>query len=829
MKKLVLLSLVTLMTTLAWATDPARALTSRPVGNKNGVRTTAPSIYSSNNRPKSLRSALLQKVVIGKAGNVLSVLNANCHQIDVDSALNTVVFIHRSDTVTGYAPANVAQYRYDISKNGGTSWSTNIGPLNPNADNITINGRYPEALLRPDTLHPNTPDSAYLVYNGSWHNGASPISIWQGQYYGVAKLDGDTTTYTEHHEIVNNANVEISTSMIQSRPGEYWNLNMNYTQMTTTTDTIRGLIIEHGLWNDSAGEVLWTYQNVPINSQSIYDNTGAITGNNLGVPVIAFDPTGKYGWILLQGDISVDNNFTTRPILMNSSDYGATWSTPYELNLDNLPGMFATSSNATNGGKTLVGGAQITVDYQGNPHIAAIVGQTDTTSNQYTFYIFQEKDLYDIYYNPAVAGCSWQANKLAQVFGYSAYYTSDNTGDGNRVQISRSKDGKNIFVFWTDSDSSLVSGITDVNNTNPNPNLFGVGIDMGLRKITDIINFTAGDPEFGGQTTTPANATGTFGGAILPVVSPNALNLGGGTYNVPVVLTNPDYKQPVITSKVSTNATQFYYCQNINFASSLYINRFDNAPPTLTLNGPDTVYILLGQPYTHPTATAFDCVYGNITPQYSNGVPQDGSGNTDSSGVFTFTATATNPAGNTATATQTVIVSGPPIARMQITMLTAYYRFSFLDVSLNFPTSRTWYWGDGTSNNLNQTNPTKVYTTTGTKCVILKVSNQYGTSSDTVCIQTYKTGINDIELANKISVYPNPSSGVMTLELTSDIAQGAKVTAINILGEQVSEPIEIKAGITQQMIDLSNLPSGAYMLKIETTTGTAIKTIAINK
>jgi hypothetical protein len=575
---------------------------------------------------------------------------------------------------------------------------------------------------------------------------------------------------------------------------------------------------------------------VPIGSTQYSDANGNPLGNNLGTPTISFDPTGKYGWILLTGDLTNDASFTTTVITLNSSDYGQTWSAPSQLYLENLPGVFPTSTTATNEGKTIVGSPQIAVDSAGNPHIAAIIGLTDTTSNTYGFFPFQELELYDLYFNPAVAGCSWQANFLSTVYGYNGVYLSDNsTGDANRIQISKTKDGKKIFIFWTDTDSATVAATaaassgTSAPPTNTNPNLFAIGIDMGTRKITDKVNLTVGDADFGGATTVPAVAGGTLGGAFFPVVSPNVLNKAGGVYNVPVVLTQPDYKNATPSTWLSTNPAAFFYCQNVNFTQSQFVNRFDNAPPTLTVNGPDTVYIRLDSPYVHPTSSAHDCVYGNITPGYSSNVPLDGNGNTDSVGIFTSTWTASNPSGNTATHTQVVIVSAPPIAKMHITMTHAYDKFTFDDVSLNYPTNRIWYWGDGTSNNLNQTHATKVYTTGGQKCVILKVSNQYGTSSDTVCIQTYKTGINDVELSGKMNVFPNPSSGIMTLEMNPDIAQGAKVTVLNILGEEVSAPIEIKAGITSTILDLKYLDSGAYMLKIETAAGTAIKTIAINK
>ena len=831
MKKLVLLSLVSLMTTFIWATDPPRKF-QKPIITQS--RTMAHSSYSRNNRPSSLRSGSLQKVLIGRAGNLLTVLNANCHQIDVDSTLNTVLFAHRADSLNGsdYVTA-CARYWYDISRNGGTTWTTNIGPLNPIANNVSICGRYPQGVIRKNPDYPATVDSAYLVYNGSWHNGGTS-NIWQGQYYGVGRLDGDVATYTDHPTIVNNANVEISTSLIQTTPGTFWNVNLDYTQISATLDTIRGIIIEKGTWNDSAHEVLWTYRDTMIGSGQILDASNNVTGNVLFNPIISFDPTGQYGWILMEGDITNDNYFTISPIYMQSSDFGQTWSAPQALALDNLPGMFPTPASATNGGKSVIGDAQITVDSAGNPHIAAIIGICDTTSQQYSFYPLQPMVLYDLYYNPAVIGCSWQATYLSQVFGFNGVYTSDNTGDNNRVQLSRTKDGKKIFVLWNDTDSTEVATIaanstggTTAPATNPNPNLFGIGIDMETRQLTNVKNFTAGDALFGGQVAPLNLSNGTFGGALFPMVSPNVLNQSGGNYNIPVTLTQPDYLTSNPASWLSTNPAQFYYCQNINFAQSDFVNKFDNAPPTLIVYGPDTVYVHLDSAYTLPGDTAYDCIYGSVPVQIQNGVPVDIHGNTTTIGVFNTTWTATNPAQNTATHTQVVIVTIAPVAKFVYQPQSTPRKYLFIDSSLYYPTNRTWAFGDGIQNLTNVKTVLHTYTANGTKCVILKVWNSFGTSSDTQCIMV--TGLNNVELSNKISIYPNPSSGIINVELDEDIAQGEKVTVLNLLGQQVNKTYEIRPSVTQTTLDLSNLATGAYMLKVETLSGTAIKEIVINK
>ena len=833
MKKITLVAITCMVCAMLWAAEGSstgRQL-AKPVANPAGMNKPISSSYPVAHAPKSQRAGSLQKVLVGKANNMFTILESTCNQIHADSVLNTVLFIHRSDTVTGNASANVAQYRYDISKDGGATWNVNKGPLNPLADNININGRYPEAMIH-RSPGVTTADSAYLIYRGVWHNGANPIAIWEGSTSGRAQLSGDPATFTSDTVYINNGHYEISTSLTKGAYGHYFALNRDYSNPSSTTDTIRGLILERGIWDDNTHSMTWTWQRMPINTGSTYTTTGSIAGNALFSQNIAFDPTGRYGWIMFMGDLTEDQNFTIRPVVMSSTDYGATWSSPVELNLDNMPGMFPTSTATANLGKTIPGRAELTVDSAGNPHIAALVAQGDTTGNTYGFFPFQEMALYDINYTPGGGGCNWNATYLSRVFGYSADYTvasgtvATPSNEDNRIQIARSDDGKKIFIFWDDTDSSIVAPLTDQNNSSPNPNLFGIGIDMGTRKVTNKKNFTAGDPMFGGAVPSLSLVNGTLGGALFPVVSQNVLPLAGGVYNIPVVLTEPDYLNA--TNKLNTNPARFYYCQNINFSQSDFVNKFDNIPPTLTVIPDTPVVIQKGHKFTPPTATAVDCIFGTIQPVYSSTLHTDASGNTDSCGYYTYTYTATNSAGNTATFTQQITVADKPIARIYYVKLTGI-KFAFTDTSLNLPTTRSWVWGDGSSNNLNQRYPTKQYSQPGTKCVILTASNKYGSSKDTVCVLVSAAGINDPAVEKTIAVYPNPSTGSITVELEHAYSESIKMTVYNILGEAVSEVITVKPNTTNAILDLNNLESGLYLLKVETPNGTAVKELTINK
>ncbi len=832
MKKLALLSLVSVMgLSLVAGTDLSRKL--KPTPRMIAPNATRATVVNNPNAPKrAARSGSLQKVMVGSAGNLLTVLNSASRDIVCDSTINTVLFIHRNDQTAACCNTgnnNVGMYRFDYSKNGGTTWTLNQGVLNPSNDNGSpgINGRYPQAMLERQPWQTNA-DSTWFIYDGTWHNGES-IAVWEGNYYGVGQLGGGNATYTEYRDTVNHGEVEIFESLTRGAPHTYWNITRAYIQTSNTTDSIYGLVVEKGVYDTTAHATTWTNRVIPVTASHFYDANGNPVGHALLNPTIAFDPTGQIGWILFTADLVEDQRYILQPQVIKTTDGGATWGAVETLNLDEMPGMFTNTVTTAGVAKSIMGDAQITVDSAGNPHIIAIVDQGDTASNQYSFYPLAVNVLYDIYRNPSIPGCNWQANFLAQVFSYSADYTVASGSDaavneGNRVQVSRSDDGTKIFAVWTDTDTSVVASLTDPNNTNTSPNLFGVGIDMTARKVTDIKNFTAGDSMFGGITVNYPTA-GAVGGALFPSASYNPLHKTNGDWNIPAVLTNPDYRAAV-GSKSSGNPAQFYYCQNLNFSPTDFVNKFDNAPPTLVVNGADTVFVQKGHPYNPPTATASDCQYGVITPVYTNNVPVDGSNNTDSVGVFYATWTATNPDNNTSSFTQTVIVADVPIAHITYQKLTGQL-FHFQDSSENFPTMHTWSWGDGTTNPFNVTSVNKTYSSNGTKMVILTVSNVFGSDKDTAFVNV-TIGINDPEFEKTISVYPNPTSGVVNIEMGSNSTDDATATVYNALGEIATEATALKGSKTQ--LNLSNLAPGVYMLKIQTASGkNAVKQISITR
>jgi PKD repeat protein len=789
-------------------------LIERPVVMQNNHSTAAP---THQHRASRSLPSILNSQRIGSAGNLLSIIEGTCNQMDVNDSLNVVTFVHRNDP--SIAPGtNVAQYRYDVSKNRGGTWTNDVGPITNDGliDNVSVNGRFPQGVIYNPAGNTNV-DNAYLVYSGTWHDNTT----WSGQMRGRGKLSGDTSTFNVHIDPINNKHVSIAAGMCKGAPGVFWNVNVAYTgTFTAGADAITsGIIVQKGVWNSGTNDVDWTNQT--INQTFVgSDNAGATVSIATGFN-IAFDPTGQKGWIAILGDITADADSVYDPIFWKTIDGGNTWTGPIHVDLDSIQGV------RDNLSPTLVNGdpatqnpttsfdADLSVDVYGNPHLLTTIGSGTEYSIQAAGY-----GVWDITYDASASGCNWRGVHLADILTLRGTFTNDNPAQtmDNRPLVSRSAEGDKLFFFWEESDATFV-GTTD----NDVPNFFGRAIDVVQQKITPLYNFTEGDSLWGGETSNPNSGGSVFGGAIFPTVSQTALQ-NGNTYNIPTVFTQVDYNHDPATGLGSSEQpAAFWYISNINVPASDFNAPLDQVAPSITLNGPDTISILQFGTYTEQGATAFDCTDGVIVPTIQN------SPDTAVVGTYDVLYIATDAAGNRDTVVRTVIIGAKPVADFSFSTPVYNNRVQFLDLSTNFPDH--WVWSFGDNSGSVQKNPLKTYNTTGTFNVCLTSSNAFGTST-TVCkdvtVTSIQTGINDVELDQQIAMFPNPSNGKVNVTVKGDVTPQLTVTVYNILGETVANPVTYKAGTTNMQLDLSGAASGLYLVKIQSEKASTIKHLTIN-
>ena len=105
---------------------------------------------------------------------------------------------------------------------------------------------------------------------------------------------------------------------------------------------------------------------------------------------------------------------------------------------------------------------------------------------------------------------------------------------------------------------------------------------------------------------------------------------------------------------VPTSCETFTYGEVEDYTVNLG-NGTDTTAPVITLNGSSTINLTVGDSYTELGATATDDVDGDLT----SSIVTSGTVDTATAGTYTVTYTVTDAAGNSASATRTVIVSEP--------------------------------------------------------------------------------------------------------------------------------------------------------------------------
>lgn len=256
----------------------------------------------------------------------------------------------------------------------------------------------------------------------------------------------------------------------------------------------------------------------------------------------------------------------------------------------------------------------------------------------------------------------------------------------------------------------------------------------------------------------------------------------------------------------------------------------DNTAPTLTIN--DEVggnwFIYNGDPYVGPPVSASDCV--DPSPSLTNNAGTVV--NTNVNGTYVVTYRAEDIAGNQNTATTNVIVGVEPTADFEITQIGNTVIVT--NTSTNNPNFWRWNYGNGQIF-LGQNPPSPTYTTAGTYEICLTVRNRFNDApfnkpESVECKSvTIVTSIADRnKLDANVEVFPNPSNGLVNVNISDIVSDKLVVSVTNIVGEKVAEEVLTNVtGGSNVSFNLAKKAAGMYFVTISTGSASVTKKVVL--
>ena len=391
---------------------------------------------------------IVTQIPIGTSANAYGFyVDSRTASVWVDNSLNTVTFTHRQAVPSGN------HLGYDISTNGGLTWENNITTYDPAIGGS--NARYPQGgIINPEG---NTdPVNAIHTYVGALLDGSQGTAdSWGGIAVGTAPFAPGASMWQDAWASTPDQKWFLPSAFHVTQQGVVYFVD-ELTDWDGTTSSYAGSItIGKGIYDESTGEVNYTFQSieVPVNSD---DGINDIE--------IAFAPDGQNGYISLLTNLEDVLPYTSyHPVLYKTTDGGETWSDVIEVQLGGADGLAAIQEALSDEALEVlfpdgvpprdqiayyIGYTHdLLVDAWGNPHISGTILKADIDAGTFSagtgfmtnFHIWSTD-----------GGNSWQAFKLADLIKFEG--TLGDVSHHNRPQISSTWDGSIVFFSWLDSD-----------------------------------------------------------------------------------------------------------------------------------------------------------------------------------------------------------------------------------------------------------------------------------------------------------------------------------------------------------------------------------------
>ncbi len=549
------------------------AISADPVGQNGEAITKAKQpVYPGNTD----NTEIVTIVDIGSAANVFTYGYGNMAATFTwyNKDLNAVTNFHRMGGDVGPPGQYSGDLCYDISLDGGMTWTSQVKVYESNISGGTYNidaARYPQGAIY-NPAGNTDPANAYMAFFAATMDGSNGGN-WGSYGYGVGNLVNidDTTKHLATSDLANGYYQGVPTAFTITQPDGVA-IMADASLLDSYTEYLGDIIFYRGEFNDGIGD--YEYEKFLVPAPAEY-------ARNLKM---AFDPTGQIGYVYWNdenGSISMMTGWNY-PLLIKSTDAGETWSDVISVEISGPDGIDAVKNWLPDDMiqniwdppyptrdeimySTVWFNSDIAVDAWGNPHLACtpfIAGPgLDPGYIIITPESFAVFDVYSIDDDNE----DWQAVHLGTLNTYSGeflYPGSDPLTEYNRVEVSGTTDGTKMFFTWADT---RLEGVDD----NTAPDIYARGFDLFENTITYDESGTA----IAGATNVTA-----FSGAMWQAYFKSTSHYtkddgpsGSKVYTIPMVYCDMNPQNVV-------DPVQFKYIQDFSFADGDFVLPTGNDP-----------------------------------------------------------------------------------------------------------------------------------------------------------------------------------------------------------------------------------------------------------
>jgi hypothetical protein len=539
-------------------------------------------------------------VNIGSAANIYTYgySNGTATYVWYNKDLNAVTNLHRMGGAVGPAGQYSGDLAYDISLDGGMTWTSQVKVYTSNISGGQYNldaARYPQgALYNPEG---NTdPANAYMAFFAATMDGSNG-GQWGSYGYGVGNIANtdDTTKHLLSSDLENGYYQGIPTAFLVTR-GSGTAIMADASLLDSYTTYMGNIIFMRGVFNEDLGD--YEYEEFLHEAPADYAR----------YLKIAFDPTGQIGYVLwCDGNTSIPElEGWDYPLLLKTEDGGQTWSDVISVNTSGPNGIDGIKNWLTDEMiqtlwtepyptrdeimySTPWFNTDIGVDAWGNPHIGVSVFIAGPGLDP--GYIMVEPESFGVFdiYSIDDENTEWQAAHLGTLATYSGefvYPGSDPLTEYNRIDVTSSWDGTKMFFTWIET---RLTNIT----TNTSPDIYARGFDLFNNTLTNDLSSSA----IAGATNV-TNFSEAMWQSYFKAGSFYAIDegeYGDVTYTIPLVYADMD-PQDV------TQPVQFKYIQDFSFNDADFVLPTGNPPisPVGVVEPPKYNITEVSQNYPNP-------------------------------------------------------------------------------------------------------------------------------------------------------------------------------------------------------------------------------------